>query len=83
MLGLWPAWGVTAGRVFGPEMRERWMEGVERTFEQAPEMFPPKRMLRGIEETRANTERILGLLEQRGRRRRQPESADESKSPDE
>jgi hypothetical protein len=35
----------------------------ERMFEQVPENFPPKRMLRGIEEIRANTARRLELLE--------------------
>jgi len=66
MVGALAAVGVVAARVLGPQMRERGMAGVERVFEQAPETFPPKRMLRGIEETRANTERILGLLQQRG-----------------
>jgi hypothetical protein len=58
--------GVLAARALGPQLRERCMAGAERMFEQAPETFPPKRMLRGIEQTRANTERILELLEQRG-----------------
>jgi hypothetical protein len=56
--------GIVAARVMGPQMRDRCMAGAERMFEQAPETFPPKRMLRGIEETRANTARILELLEQ-------------------
>jgi hypothetical protein len=56
--------GVVAARMLGPQMRERWMAGAERMFEQAPATFPPKRILRGIEETRANTARILELLEQ-------------------
>jgi hypothetical protein len=57
---------VIAARLLGSQMRERWMVGVERVFEQAPDTFPPKRMLQGIEETRANTERILGVLDRRG-----------------
>ena len=57
--------GALAGRVLGPRMRERWMANVERMFEEMPETFPPKRMLRGIEEVRANTARTLELLEQR------------------
>jgi hypothetical protein len=57
--------GVVAARVMGPQMRDRCMAGAERMFERAPETFPPKRMLRGIEETRANTARILELLEQK------------------
>jgi len=34
-------------------------------FEHMPEDFPPKRMMGGIEEIRANTTRILELLEER------------------
>ncbi|HET9324532.1 MAG TPA: hypothetical protein VFO03_11700 [Gaiellaceae bacterium] len=30
-----------------------------------PDTFPPKRMMRGIEEIRANTARTLELLEER------------------
>ena len=39
------------------------MAGCERMFEQMPDDFPPKRMLRGIEETRSNTARLLELSE--------------------
>jgi hypothetical protein len=41
------------------------MVGCERMFEQMPDDFPPKRMMRGIEETRANSARTLALLEAR------------------
>jgi hypothetical protein len=41
------------------------MAGCERMFQQMPEDFPPKRMMRGIEEIRANSARTLELLEQR------------------
>jgi hypothetical protein len=33
-------------------------------FEHMPEDFPPKRMMGGIEEIRANSTRILELLEE-------------------
>jgi hypothetical protein len=59
--------GVLAARALAPKLRERWMAGGERMFEQMPETFPPKRMLRGIEEIRANTARTLELLEERGK----------------
>ena len=57
--------GGMAARSLGPKLRERCMAGCERMFEQMPDDFPPKRMLRGIEESRANTARILELLEER------------------
>jgi hypothetical protein len=44
---------------------ERMMAACERMFEQMPEDFPPKRIMRGVEEIRANTARTLELLEQR------------------
>jgi hypothetical protein len=37
----------------------------ERMFEEMPESCPPKRMLRGIEEISANSERTIELLEGR------------------
>lgn len=50
---------------FAPRLHARLTAGCERMFEQMPDAFPPKRMLRGIEETRANSERMLALLEAR------------------
>jgi hypothetical protein len=47
-------------------LHERAMAACEGMFEQMPEDFPPKRMMRGIEEIRANTARTLELLEKRG-----------------
>ena len=44
------------------------MAGCERMFEQLPDTFPPKRMMRGIEEIRANSARTLALLEAREQR---------------
>lgn len=44
---------------------ERLIARCERMFEQMPDDFPPKRIMRGVEEIRANTARTLELLEQR------------------
>jgi hypothetical protein len=41
------------------------LEACKGMFEQMPDDFPPKRMMGGIEEIRANTARTLELLEQR------------------
>jgi hypothetical protein len=56
---------VIIARALGPKLRERLLARCERMFEQMPDDFPPKRMMRGIEETRANTARTLELLEER------------------
>jgi len=42
-------------------------------FEHMPEDFRPKRMMGGIEEIRANTTRILELLEERARTQAKPQ----------
>ncbi len=59
--------GVLIARAVVPKLKlhERGMAGCERMFQQMPEDFPPKRMMRGIEEIRANTARTLELLEER------------------
>ena len=59
--------GVLIARAVVPKLRlqERGMAGCEHMFKQMPEDFPPKRMMRGIEEIRANTARTLELLEER------------------
>ena len=50
------------GRMAG--MRERRMEGMmERMMERMPESSPPKRMMADLEAIRADTARILELLE--------------------
>jgi hypothetical protein len=59
--------GVLAVRKLAPKLHERCLAACERMFEQMPEDFPPKRMMQGIEEIRANTARTRELLEeQRG-----------------
>jgi hypothetical protein len=59
--------GVLVARAVIPKLKlhERGMAGCERMFQQMPEDFPPKRMMRGIEEIRANTARTRELLEDR------------------
>jgi hypothetical protein len=56
---------VLAVRALGPRLHERLMARCEGMFEQMPDDFPPKRMMRGIEEIRANSARTLELLEER------------------
>lgn len=57
--------GVLVARTLAPKLHARLLAGCERMFERMPEEFPPKRVMRGIEEIRANTARILDLLEER------------------
>jgi len=57
--------GVLVARALAPKLHARLMAGCERMFEQMPDNFPPKRMLRGIDEIRANSARTLALLEER------------------
>jgi hypothetical protein len=59
--------GVVVARALAPKLHARLTAGCERMFEQMPETFPPKRMLRGIEEIRASSARTLALLEVRER----------------
>ena len=50
----------------GVLLHQRMLAGCERMFQQMPDDFAPRRMMRGIEEIRANTARTLELLEERG-----------------
>jgi hypothetical protein len=59
------ALAVLALRSLAPRVHTRLLAACERMFEEMPESFPPKRMLRGIEEISANSERTLELLEDR------------------
>ena len=59
------ATGVLVARKLGPRLRERCEAECGRMFERMPDDFPPKRMMRGIEEIREQTARILRLLEER------------------
>jgi hypothetical protein len=53
---------VAALRRFGPALVERAMAKCEQMFENMPEDFPPKRMMRGIEEVREQNVEILRQL---------------------
>ena len=59
--------GVLVARAVIPKLKlhERGMAGCERMFQQMPEDFPPKRIMRGVEKIREQTTRILQLLEER------------------
>jgi hypothetical protein len=67
-LGLTVAAALVA-RVLAPRLHARLAAGCERMFEQMPDTFPPKRMLRGIEEIHANSARTVELLEAREKAR--------------
>lgn len=56
-------------RAFAPRLHARMMAACKGMFEQMPDDFPPKKMMDGIEEIRANTARTLELL---GEERTQP-----------
>jgi hypothetical protein len=58
--------GVLVARAIVPKLKlhERLMARCERIFQQMPDDFPPKQMMRGIEEIRADTARTLELLEE-------------------
>ena len=56
---------VVAARVLAPKLHARMLAACEAMFEHMPEDFPPKRIMGGIEEIRANTRRTLELLEER------------------
>ncbi len=56
-------------RFFGPALGQRAMKGCEEMFSQLPEDFPPKRMMRNLEEIRQQNTQILRHLEQAGQQR--------------
>lgn len=55
--------GIIAMRARVPRLHERLMARCGGMFDRMPDSFPPKRMLHGIDEIRANTARIVELLE--------------------
>jgi len=55
---------LAALRRFGPALGKRVMTKCEQMFDRMPEDFPPKRMMRGIEEIREQNSRILRDLDQ-------------------
>ncbi len=61
--------GVYAARRFAPALGEFAMKHCEQMFEQMPDEFPPKRMMRGIDEIREQNTRILQELGKQEHRR--------------
>ena len=59
--------GVVLVRGLVPKLHARMVAACTGMFEQMPDDFPPKRMMSGIEEIRANTARTHALLEELGR----------------
>jgi hypothetical protein len=57
--------GLLLARRVAPKLHARMLDACKGMFEQMPDDFPPKRMMGGIEEIRANTARTLELLEER------------------
>ncbi len=57
--------GFLVVRAVAPKLRGRLMARCEGMFEQMPDEFPPKKMMRGIDEISNKTTRILELLEAR------------------
>jgi hypothetical protein len=70
---------VVAARTLGPKLHSKMLAKCQGTFELMPEDFPPKKIMGGVEEIRANTTRILELLEERGQEAR-AESVEEALS---
>jgi len=54
--------GLLVVQARGAKWHERVMAHCAAMFERVPDTFPPKKMMRGIEEIRVTTSRILELL---------------------
>jgi hypothetical protein len=76
IVGAFVGVGILILRARVPKLHERLMARCEGMFERMPDTFPPKRAMRGIEEIRVKTARILELLEAR------EDDADEPEVPD-
>jgi hypothetical protein len=63
IVGAFVAAGVLVARALLPKLQERLLARCEAMFERMPDTFPPKRMMRGIEEIRVSTGRTVQLLE--------------------
>jgi hypothetical protein len=57
--------GVLVVRPRRSNLLERMMAHCEAMVDRMPDTFPPKKMMRGVEQLRADTARILELLEAR------------------
>lgn len=65
IVGAFVGVGILIVRARVPKLHDRLVARCEAMFERMPDTFPPKTMMRGIEETRVTTGRILELLETR------------------
>ena len=52
-------------RALAPKLHARMQAACEHMFEEMPDSFLPKRILRGIDEIRVNSARTVELLEER------------------
>jgi hypothetical protein len=68
--------GLLALRGRMPKLHERVMAHCEGMFERMPDTFPPKKMMRGVEEIRATTARIEQLLDRRADEAVEPKVAE-------
>lgn len=59
---------LAALRRFGPALEERAMRKCEQMFDRIPADFPPKRMLRSIEQIREQNTHILRRLDEQEHR---------------
>ena len=66
---------VVAARTLAPKLHARMLAACKAMFEQMPEDFPPKRIMSGVEEIRANTTRLLALLDEEHEPVREAEAA--------
>jgi hypothetical protein len=76
IVGAFVGVGILIARARVPKLHERLMARCEAMFERMPDTLPPKKMMRGIEETRVKTGRILELLETRTQVPNEPEFSD-------
>jgi hypothetical protein len=70
--------GLLIVRAVAPKLRDRLMARCEGMFEQMPDDFPPKKMMRAIDEIGYKAARILELLETRKDEAVGPKLADAS-----
>src|SRR5215216_6273768 len=70
--------GGLVARPLAAKLHARLIAGCERMFEQMPDTFPPKRMMRGIEEIRATAQGLSRSSRRASRRERPCRSGEQS-----
>jgi hypothetical protein len=63
IVGVLAGVGILVARVRVPKLHERLSARCDAMFQRMPDTFPPKQMMRGIEEILVKTGLILDLLE--------------------